>query len=207
MSRSSPFAGVADGPADDAPVVELDRPTRRAMGCFGLTTAFLAIVALAALSYAIIGEPGPAGAPATLRPVAAVLGVLFLIMVAGLVVVAVRALRPHQGLAFDAEGVWWRADRSVLRLPWADLAAVRVVPSVRVKGVRTSAPRTPTVQLCPVDDEAVRRYPVLADWVTGGEPVREGLPRLRFAFGLSSVDDESTVAAAVARFAPDRWLA
>lgn len=206
MSRSSPFAGVADGPPADAVVVELGRPTRRALGCFGLTTVFLAVVALLALSYAIFGEPGPSGEPPSLRPVAAVLGVLFLVMVAGLIVVTVRALRPHQGLAFDADAVWWRADRAVVRLPWSDLAVVRVVAPQITKGVRTSAPRTPTVELCPVDDAAVRRYPQLADWVTGGEPPRDDLPRLRFALPLSTVEDGPTVTAAVDRFAPDRSI-
>lgn len=176
-----------------------------ALGCFGGTTAFLALVALAALSYSIFGEPGPSGAPPALRPVAAVLGVVFLVMVAGLVVVTVRAVRPHQGLAFDADAVWWRADRSIVRLPWSDLAVVRVVRPVITKGMRTSAPRTPSVQVCPVDEPAVRRYPGLADWVTGGEPPREDLPRMWFAFRLSADADEPAVEEAVARFAPEHW--
>ena len=72
MASSSPFADVADGPAEDAVIVELGRPTRVALGCFGATTVFLALVALAALSYAIFAVPGPATAPPALRPVAAV---------------------------------------------------------------------------------------------------------------------------------------
>lgn len=205
MPRSSPFADVTDGPAADAVVVELGRPTRMALGCFGATTAFLAVVGLAALSYAIFGVPGPQGAPSTLRPVTAVLGVLFLLMVAGLVLVTVRATRPRQGLAFDADGVWWRADRALVRLAWHDIGLVRVVAPVPPKGVRTSAPRTPIVEVCPVDEATIRRWPALAGSVTGGEPVRDDLPRLRFAFRLSFADDGPTVAAAVAMLAPDRW--
>ena len=204
MSRS-PFTGCSDGPSADAVVVPLGRPTRAALGCFGLTTLFLAVVALAALSYGIVGAPGPQGAPAALRPVAAVLGVVFAVIVAGLVTVIVRATAPRQGLAFDADAVWWRADRSLVRLPWQDIAVVRVVAPATTKGVRTSAPRMPTVEVCPVDEATVLRHPALADCVTGGEPVRDGLPRLRFAFRLSSAEDGRLVAAAVPRCAPERW--
>lgn len=185
--------------------MELGRPTRMALGCFGSTTVFLALVALAALSYGITGEPGPSGAPPALRPVATVLGVVFLAIVTGLAMVTVRATRPHQGLGFDADALWWRSDRSVTRLPWQDVAVVRVVGPTVPKGVRTSAPRTPTVQVCPADEATIRAYPALAEQVTGGEPVRDGLPRLRFAFRLSSTEDGATVAAAVTRFAPERW--
>ncbi|HEX5119390.1 MAG TPA: hypothetical protein VFW65_29720 [Pseudonocardiaceae bacterium] len=199
----SPFADTADGPAADAVIVELGRPTRMALGCFGATTVFLAFVALAALSYAAFTWPGPVTAPPALRPVAAVLGVLFLAMVCGLVAVAVRVVRHRQALAFDADAVWCRTERATVRLPWADLAAVRIVAPSLPKGVRTSAPRTPTVELCPAAEATVRRHPELADSVTGGEPVRPDLPSLRFAFRLSSADDEPAVDAALDRFAPD----
>jgi hypothetical protein len=201
VARSSPFADVADGPATDAVIVELGGLTRIALGCFGGTTLFLAVVALAALGYAVFDHP----AASALRAVAAVLGALFALMVVGLTFVVVRALRHRQGLAFDAEAVWCRPERALVRLPWSELALVRVVPPAFAKGVRTSAPRTPTVELCPVDEAVVLRYPALAESVTSGEPVRPDLPALRFAFPLSSSADEPTVAAAVARFAPDKW--
>lgn len=202
MARSAPFADVADGPAEDAVIVELGRPTRKAFGCFVVTTVFLALVALAALSYAIFAVPGPATAPPALRPVAAVLGVIFLAMVCGLVAVTVRVVRHRQALAFDADAVWCRTERATVRLPWTDFAAVRVVAPVVPKGVRTSAPRTPVVELCPAAEATVLRHPELADSVTGGEPVRPDLPALRFAFRLSSDDDRPAVDAALDRFAP-----
>jgi hypothetical protein len=207
MPSRSPFADVTDGPAEDAVVVALGRPTRAALGCFGLTTLFLAAVALAALSYAVFDEPGPTDAPAALRVVAAVLGALFLLMVVGLATIAVRALRHRQGVAFDADAVWWRGERAVVRLPWAEIAVVRVVAPVIVKGMRTSAPRTPSVEVCPLVESTVLGHPELADQVTSGEPVRPDLPGLRFTFRLSSADDEPVVADAVARFAADRWTA
>jgi hypothetical protein len=199
----SPFADTTDGPAEDAVLVELGRPTRIALGCFGGTTVFLAFVALAALSYAVFTWPGPVTAPPALRPVAAVLGVLFLAMVCGLVAVAVRVVRHRQALAFDAAAVWCRTERATVRLPWSELAAVRVVAPIVPKGMRTSAPRTPTVELCPAAEATVRQHPELAESVTGGAPVRPDLPTLRFAFRLSSADDEPVVEAALDRFAPD----
>jgi hypothetical protein len=211
VARPSPFADVADGPAPDAVVVELGRPTRAALGCFGLTTVFLAVIALPALSYAVFGAPGPASAPGSLRAVAGVLGAVFLVIVVGLALVAVRAVRARQGLAFDADGAWWRLDGDLLRLPWAELAAARLVTPVVVRGMRTSAPRTPTVELCPVDDAVIREAaatrPRLADRVTAGEPPAPGLPALRFAFRLSSAADEGAVVAALERFAPAQWAA
>jgi hypothetical protein len=211
MARSSPFAdlpGYPDGPGPDAVAVELGRPTRAALGCFGLTTLFLAALALAALSYAVFGQPGPRDAPPSLRVVAAVLGGIFLLLVVVLGTIAVKAVRSRQGLAFDADGVWWRADRTLVRLPWSDIAVVRLVaPPARVRGARTSAPRTPTVELCPKDVETVRRHPALTDWVTGGAPVAPGLPAMRFAFRLPSVADGGPIAAAIARFAPEQWTA
>jgi hypothetical protein len=210
VPRPSPFADLADGqdgPAPDALVIELGRPTRAALGCFGLTTLFLAAVALAALSYAIFRVPGPTTAPPSLRPVAAVLGGIFLLIVVGLVAIAVKAVRSRQGLALDAAAVWWRADRTLVRLPWSDIAAVRLVTPQRVRGQRSSTPRTPAVELCPVDGETIRRHPALTDRVTGGEPIRPGLPSLRFTFRLPSVADGTTVAAAIARLAPVQWAA
>lgn len=210
MPRPSPFADLADsqgGPAPDAVVVELGRPTRAALGCFGLTTLFLAAVALAALSYAVFREPGPRTAPPSLRVVAAVLGGIFLLIVLGLGTIAVKAVRSRQGMAVDADAVWWRADRTLVRLPWSDIAAARLVTPTRIRGQRTSTPRTPAVELCPVDEQTVRRYPALADRVTGGEPARPGLPALRFAFRLPSVEDGPRMAEALARFAPVQWAA
>ncbi len=211
MARSSPFADLAgrpDGPSADAVVVELGRPTRAALGCFGLTTLFLAALALAALSYAVVGWPGPRDAPPSLRPVAAVLGGIFLLIVVVLGAIAVKAVRGRQGLALDADCVWWRADRTLVRLPWSDIAAARLVtPPSKIRGARTSTPRTPAVELWPVDVETIRRHPALTDRVTGGGPVGPESLTMRFAFRLPSVADGGPIGEAIARFAPDQWAA
>ncbi|HEX4725436.1 MAG TPA: hypothetical protein VH333_23185 [Pseudonocardiaceae bacterium] len=209
MAHPSPFAEFdgGHGPAPDALVVELGRPSGIALGCFGLTTLFLAAVALAALSYAVFHVPGPSTAPPSLRVVAAVLGGIFLLIVVGLATIAVKAVRSRQGLALDADAVWWRSDRTLVRLPWSDIAAVRLVTPQRVRGQRSSIPRTPAVELCPVDGATIRRYPALTDRVTGGEPIRPGLPSLRFTFRLPSVADGTTVSDTIARLAPVQWAA
>jgi hypothetical protein len=130
-----------------------------------------------------------------------VLGGIFLVIVVVLAAVAVKAVRGRQGLALDADGVWWRADRTLVRLPWSDIAAARLVaPPVRVRGARTSAPRTPAVELCPVDVETVRRYPALTHLVVGGAT-------MRFVFRLASAADGAVVGGAIARFAPGQWAA
>jgi hypothetical protein len=137
-----------------------------------------------------------------------VLGGIFLLIVVVLGTVAVKAVRARQGLAVDVDGVWWRADRTLVRLPWSDIAAARLAtPPARVRGVRTSTPRTPAVELWPPDLQTIRRYPALTDRVTGGEPVRPGLPAMRFAFRLPSVADGGPIAEAIARFAPEQWAA
>jgi hypothetical protein len=128
-------------------------------------------------------------------------------MAIALVVVATRVVRQRQGIAFDADALWWRTERGLARLPWAEIGAVRVVAPVVIKGMRSSAPRTPRVEVCPLDEATIRGYPALADSVTAGEPVRADLPVLRFTFRLPRAEDEPVVAAAVARFAQGLWLA
>ncbi|HWC79467.1 MAG TPA: hypothetical protein VG756_05840 [Pseudonocardiaceae bacterium] len=208
MPRPSPFTDLPAteqpaGPAEDAVVVELGRPSGRAYGCFGLTTAFLAVVALAAVVYAALG---PRAASSQLRGLAAVLGVIFLAFAAWLVLVGVRAVRARHGLALDADAVWWRRDAVLVRLPWTELAAARMVQPIRIKGLRSSAPPAPAVQFSPVDEAALRRYPQLVDAVTAGEPLAEHLPRLRYTFRLVTPADGQAVAAALARFVPDKTL-
>jgi hypothetical protein len=204
MPRSSPFAGVTDGPADDAVIIELGRPTAGAVGCLGTTTLFLAISAAGALSYAVFGTPGPKIAAGGFRPVTGVIGVVLVALVAGLVIAAVKALRSRQGLAFDARAVWWRADDGVVRVPWSDIAAARLVTPVKIRYLRTSTPHT--IELCPPDDATLLRYPELRDKVIAGERHAAGNV-LRFAFRLPSTDFAPVAEAALRRFAPDKLAA
>lgn len=193
-------------PSEHAVVVELRGPTRAALGCFGATTGFLALIALAALAYATFGVPPPHTAPTSLRVVAGVLGGIFLSIVVALVVIMAKEVRSKHGLALDEHAVWWRQDRTLVRLPWPDVAAARLV-TPPPQGARSSVPRTPSVELCPVDSATIRRYPALTERVTAGEPIRPDLPSLRFTFRLPSTTDAATVADAIARLAPAQWAA
>lgn len=205
MPRSSPFAGLVDGPAPDAVTVEIERPKAVAIGCFGVVTLFLAILAAAAFSYAagaVVNRTS--GTPGSLRVVAIVLGIVFVVIVVALVVVTVKALRARQGLGFDQRAVWWRDGAELVRLPWADIAAARLVRPKKPRRGRSSTPVTPTVELYPTSVDTLREYARLVDKVISGEPARPDLPVLRFSFRLPDPATADLVETAVGRFAPDQ---
>ena len=203
MPRTSPFTGLAGGPAPDAVTVEVGRPKTAALGCFGVVTLFLAILAVAAFSYAagfVVNKAS--GTPGSLRIVAIVLGIVFVVTVVFLVLVSVKAVRARQGLGFDARAVWWRDGSQLVELPWADIAAARLVRPASVRGGRSSVPVTPSVELYPTSVDTLRGHERLVDKVIAGEPARPGLPTLRLSFRLPDVDAADLVESAVGRFAP-----
>jgi hypothetical protein len=203
VPRSSPFAGLVDGPAPDAVTVEVGRPKAIAIGCFGMVTLFLAILAVAAFSYAagaVVNRTS--GTPGSLRVVAVVLGIVFVAIVVALIAVTVKALRGRQGLGFDQRAVWWRDGAQLVELPWDDIAAARLVRPKKTRGSRSSAPVTPTVELYPTSVDTLREYTQLLDKVVSGEPARPELPVLRFSFRLPDPATAEQVEAAVSRFAP-----
>ncbi len=205
MARTRPFADLADGPAPDAAVVEFGKPAPIALGCVGATAFLVALIGLASLSYAALSWPGPSGASPALRAVGAVVGVLFLLIVLAVIAMEVRVLRHRQALAFDSRALWVQVDAGHVRLPWDELAAVRVVDPVVKERIRTSARRMPTVEVWPKRDGTVTRYPALAAMITSGDPLRPGMPGLRFAFRLDTVTDRAVVLSAVRRFGPEQW--
>ncbi len=208
MPRSSPFAGLDDGPAADAVVIEVGRPKPLALGCFGLTTLFLAVLAVAAISYAVGAVVNTTiGTPTVLRVVAIVLGVVFILIVVGLLSVTVKAVRGRQGLAFDERAVWWQDGATLVELPWTDLAAARLVVPKKVRGARSSIPSTPTLELYPLDLDTLRGYPRLVDKVISGEPIGPELPVLRFSFRLPGSESAARAEAEVSRRAPVQWAA
>lgn len=180
---------------DDVVTVELGGPTKVAFGCFGATTGFVALIAIAGLGYTIFG--------AAHRVVLGVVAGLLLAIVVVLVIALVNAVRHRQVLVFDADGVALRTTRRTVVLPWPDVAVVRVVEP---RKLRTSAPRTPSVEVCPADEATVRAHATaLAEHVAAGEPVLPDLPSVRFAFRLPSAAAGAVVATAVQRFAPAKW--
>lgn len=203
MPRSSPFAGLVDGPAPDAVTVEVGRPKAIAIGCFGVVTLFLAILAVAAFTYAAGAVVNTTmGTPASLRVVAVVLGVVFVSIVLALVVITVKALRARQGLGFDGRAVWWRDGAKLVELPWTDIAAARLVRPAKVRGGRSSVPVAPSVELYPTSVDTLREYTQLLDKVISGEPATPELPVLRFSFQLPDPATAEAVEAAMSRFAP-----
>jgi hypothetical protein len=203
VPRSSPFAGLVDGPAPDAVTVEVGRPKALAIGCFGVVTLFLAVLAVAAFSYAagaVVNKT--AGTSASLRVVAVVLGIVFVVIVVSLIVVTVKAVRGRQGLGFDQRAVWWRDGAQLVELPWGDIAAARLVRPKKARGGRSSTPVTPTVELYPTSVDTLREYVALVDKVVSGEPARPELPVLRFSFRLPDPATADQVESAVGRFAP-----
>jgi hypothetical protein len=205
VARTQPFADLTDGPAPDAAVVEFGRPAPIALGCVGGTAFLVGLIGLASLIFAAFGWPGPAGASAALRAVGAVVGVLFLLLVLAVAAIEVRVLRHRQALAFDSRALWCQVDAGHVRLPWDELAAVRVVDPKVKERIRTSARRMPTVEVWPKLDGTITRYPALATAISYGDPLRPGTTGLRFAFRLDAVTDREAVLAAVRRFGPGQW--
>ncbi|HJP79038.1 MAG TPA: hypothetical protein VJ914_32500 [Pseudonocardiaceae bacterium] len=203
MPRSSPFAGLVDGPAPDAVTVEVGRPKAIAIGCFGVVTLFLAILAVAAFTYAAGAVVNTTmGTPGSLRVVAVVLGIVFVAIVIALIVITVKALRARQGLGFDERAVWWRDGAKLVELPWTDIAAARLVRPAKVRGGRSSVPVAPSVELYPTSVDTLREYTQLLDKVISGEPATPELPVLRFSFQLPDPATAEAVEAAMGRFAP-----
>jgi hypothetical protein len=206
VPRTTPFAGLDDGPAPDAAIIEVGRPKPLALGCLGLTTLFLAVLAAAAFSYAAGAVVNTSlGAPSALRIVAVVLGIVFIVIVIGLVGVTVKAVRARQGLAIDAGAVWWRDGARLVEVPWADIAAARLVFPKKIRGARSSTPVTPTLELFPADLDVLRGYPDLVDTVISGERLREDLPILRFSFQLPTSESAELAEAALRRHAARQW--
>jgi hypothetical protein len=209
MDSVSPFADLAEGPAPDAVVLPLLRPSRAAFGCVLCTALFFVASAAIAVIYAATGalfatrHPGIPG----LRITAAAFALLFLVVVAALVVAAVRVARTRHGVAFDAEGVWWRDGDRLVTIPWAEFGVARMVTPVFIRGLRSSAPRTPSLQLCPVGEETIRGRPVLADRATIVREDEPDGPKLWLTFQLLSAADAAAAAAAVRRHAPEQWAA
>jgi hypothetical protein len=199
----SPFDGLKPGPAADAVAFPVGRPSGTAFGCFGVAIVFLGLVAVAALTFA---ARGGGGAPAV-GAVAWVAGVLFGLAAVGLAVAAVRAVRERRGLALDRAGLWWLDRAGVTTLPWAEIAAARLVPGEIRLGRRRGAARPPSLELCPVEVEVLRRTPALRDQVVAGAPWRDGGPGLWLRFALAPTTTAADVEAALRRHCPDAWAA
>lgn len=210
MRSRSPFAHGPEGPAEDATVLVVDRPTKPAIGCFTVIMLFLAAITATAIAYAVTAF---GGTPSNAQRIAgAVAGGIFLLLLAFLLIATVSALRQVSGIAVDSSGLWWAHRESPALLPWSMLAAARLLPATGPK--RGQSGRL-TLELFPVDTETVtdavtgptaaqRR---LRDKLAAGEPPEPDLPALRFAFRVPDEPTAQHAETAVRAAAPSlRWL-
>ncbi|MFF5482347.1 hypothetical protein ACFY5C_34295 [Streptomyces sp. NPDC012935] len=111
------------------------------------------------------------------------------------------ALR-RQAVSIDDTGLWLRnsAGQSVIR--WDTLAAVAVYWSETDRSVRQSS-----IELCP-SGPIDRDDPVLWGLVRNEEPIRTGLPRLRYRFATTGeyARHREPLVEAIRKYAPHLWL-
>ncbi|UUU28413.1 hypothetical protein [Streptomyces sp. DSM 40750] len=96
-------------------------------------------------------------------------------------------------MAFDATGFWWIRRKEIALIPWESLAGVGIY----------CTHRTFTVELCP-RDEIDRDDPLLWGFVRDTEPLRPGLPRLRYRIGLPH--SFKPYEKALRQWAPELWF-
>ncbi|MDI3406342.1 hypothetical protein [Streptomyces cavernicola] len=180
---SSPY-----GPAPTATVVNLGSPRPRIPG-----TAYILLGAAALL----VGGPALGGAWGVAL---FVLGVIAGFGGAGMFRAELADRRaPDPLLSFDEAGVWLQNRHGAGHIPWNSLAAVGFhwAPG---KGDA----RTYTLELCPAG-EIDRDHPALWTMVRDDEPLRPGLPRLRYRIGANG-DRLAPMRHAVGTYAPHLYF-
>ncbi|WP_406322282.1 hypothetical protein [Streptomyces sp. NBC_01637] len=154
-----------NGPSEDASVIPYGR---RRLNSW-LVVAPLMIGLIGAPTWTFLAEGN--------------LGVLgwiwvYFSLVMGCVIVTVafsRWRRRRWAMAFDAVGFWWITDAGDVLMPWDSLEGVGTYRFGKVV----------TLELCP-REELERDHPLLWKFVRDTEPLREGLPRLRYRIDLEA---------------------
>ncbi|MGJ5828069.1 hypothetical protein [Streptomyces ossamyceticus] len=95
--------------------------------------------------------------------------------------------------AFDATGFWWIRGKKIALIRWDSLAGVGIYYTHQ----------TFTVELCP-RDEIDRDDPLLWQFVRDTEPLRPGLPRVRYRIRLPH--SFKPYEKALRRWAPELWF-
>ncbi|MEI5528207.1 hypothetical protein WB401_45290 [Streptomyces brasiliscabiei] len=120
--------------------------------------------------------------------------VLFLLMALLFAVPVVFAWRTRRWVAaFDATGFWWIRGREIALFRWDSLAGVGIYWT----------PQIFTLELCP-RGEIDRDDPLLWQFVRETEPLRPGLPRLRYRIRLPYA--YKPYEQALRRWAPELWF-
>ncbi|MEU0039946.1 hypothetical protein [Streptomyces sp. NPDC006333] len=99
--------------------------------------------------------------------------------------------------AFDSTGFWWMRGKETALIRWDSLAGVGI------HWARTRNHAVFTVELCP-RDEVDRDDPLLWKFVRDTEPLRPGLPRIRYRIDVG--DSHKAYEKAFVRWAPELWF-
>ncbi|MBD9729213.1 hypothetical protein PV755_39570 [Streptomyces caniscabiei] len=120
--------------------------------------------------------------------------VVFILMALLFAVPVVSSWRTRRwAMAFDATGFWWVRGKEMALIRWDSLAGV---------GICWAHPVF-CVELCP-RDAIDRDDPLLGQFVRDTEPLRPGLPRLRYSIRLPHA--YKPYEQALHRWAPELWF-
>ncbi|MBV8932199.1 MAG: hypothetical protein JO285_06575 [Kutzneria sp.] len=206
----SPFSGLVCGPGPGAVVLSFRTATVKAV----LRMAVPFLLGVGALGYVYFPSVFAAGGHVTTvgKVIAALIAGPLLGIAAVGVLIAVRAVRRGNGIAFDTVGVWRRDARFdvLVVMPWSDIAGVGVA------GARTRTwslipgdnSRVMTyLDLFPSTKETVDLYPQLRPALIRDKPVRPGLSGTHYRIPLPQFTGSSKkVHEAVNQFAPQLWV-
>ncbi|MFD1272581.1 hypothetical protein ACFQ51_14260 [Streptomyces kaempferi] len=125
------------------------------------------------------------------------LAMLMAMGVGGLILFVTRWRARRWVTAFDSTGFWWMRGKEAALIRWDSLAGAGMY------WARTSNRAVFTVELCP-HGEMDRDDPLLWKFVRDTEPLRPGLPRLRYRIDVG--DSHKAYEKAFVRWAPELWF-
>ncbi|MFD3928622.1 hypothetical protein [Streptomyces sp. NPDC058614] len=171
------------GPSKNASVIPYGR--RRLHGWLFVMPFLFALVGAPTWAFLVEGNPGVLGW----------IWVYFsLVMSCVIVIVAIfRWRRRHLMMAFDAVGFWWITRTGTTLVTWDSLEGVGTYRFGNVV----------TLELCPREG-LDRDDPLLWKFVRDTDPLREGLPGLRYRIDLEG--NLKLCEEACRRWAPNLWF-
>lgn len=125
------------------------------------------------------------------------LGMMLVLGVGGVVLFVSRWRARRWITAFDSTGFWWMRGKEIALIRWDSLAGVGIY------WARGSKTVVFTFELCP-KDEIDRDDPLLWKFVRDTDPLRPGLPRLRYRIDVSN--SHKAYEKALRQWAPELWF-
>lgn len=194
------FLGVANGPAPDATVIDIGRENRGPILRGAVAGWFFG---LSAVSYVLFPNAVAVGghASTTERVIATLIALLILGITQHFTRLAPKALRRLFGLAFDAQGLWFRDGDNLSMIPWPNIGAAGITGTGRwaVSGVSSLIT---FLELVPASKRIAAGYPQLKDWSRPGRAPRPNLPPIRFRFPLPTNRAIRLAVGAIEQYAP-----